>query len=150
MKILFVCHRNDMVSPLAAGILKEKLRKKKVEAVVDSAGFEPHILGEPPDPQAVSYAKEKGIDISDHVIRLFSSRDFDEFDKIFVTDYRTFKDVVFHARDADDKKKVDYLMNVILPGSNRAVPHPHNLSLLDFDTTYKLINRACEKLANMM
>jgi protein-tyrosine phosphatase len=150
MKILFVCHRNDTVSPLAAGILKDKLKKKNVEAVVDSAGFEPHILGEPPDQHAISYAQKKGIDISGHIIRLFSSRDFDDFDRIFVTDYRTFKDVVFHARDANDKKKVDYLMNIILPGTNRAVPHPQSLSNLDFDTTYRLIDKACEKLASMM
>jgi protein-tyrosine phosphatase len=150
MKILFVCHRNDTVSPLAAGILKEKLKKRNIQAFVDSAGFEPHILGEPPDQHAISFALKKGIDISGHVIRLFSSRDFDDFDKIFVTDYQTFKDVVFSARDANDKKKVDYLMNVILPGANRAVPYPQNLSPVDFDTTYKLIKKACEKLADMM
>ncbi|MCX6233931.1 MAG: low molecular weight phosphotyrosine protein phosphatase [Bacteroidetes bacterium] len=148
MKILFVSHNNDCTSPLAVGILKEKLRQTHKTAIIDSAGFEPHLIGDGAGQDIIKYASEKGIDISGHVIRLFSAQDFDNFDKIYVTDYRTLKDVKFYARNENDKKKVDYLMNVLLPGHNKAVPYPHGRNQEDFDATFNLIDKACKKIAD--
>ena len=150
MKILFVSHLNDCTAPVAVGILKKILRQNHKSEIIDSAGFEPHLIGDSAGNDIIKYAKERGIDISEHVIRLFSSQDFDNFDKIYVMDYQTLKDVKFYARDDKDKKKVDYLMNVLLPGQNKYVPYPHRRNQEDFDVTFNLIDKACKKIADLI
>jgi len=142
-----VCSDNICRSPLAAAVLKNKLQQKGVEANVDSAGFEPYHIGDKPDELAIAFAKSKGLDISDHSMRLFTKKDFDIFDRIFTMDHRGYKDLIFMARNEDDKKKVEYLLNMILPGQNRMVPNPYSGEMIKLESAYRLINKACDKIA---
>ena len=57
MKILFVCLGNICRSPLAEGIMKDKLRKAALDAEVDSAGFESFHVGDPADPRSAGIAR---------------------------------------------------------------------------------------------
>jgi protein-tyrosine phosphatase len=146
MKILMVCSGNVCRSPLAVGILKSKLSKKGIKADVDSAGFEPYHIGEGPDDNTLEFARSKGIDISEHKMRLFTLKDFDNFDRIYAMDHRGYREVMFLSRNEKDKLKVDYLLNTILPGQNRMLPNPHNGEDSDMEFAYKLIDKACEKI----
>jgi protein-tyrosine phosphatase len=148
IRILFVCTANLCRSPLAVGILRKKFRERNIEAIVDSAGFEPHLIGEEVDIVTSDYAKQKGIDLSHHIVRMFVPEDFDKFDRIFVMDYRGYKDVMFHARHEEDKGKVEYLLNVLLPGQNKTIPHMLNSELSRIEEAYKLIDKACEKIVS--
>lgn len=146
IRILFVCTANICRSPLAVGVLKKKFEERKIDAFIDSAGFEPHLIGEQVDLVTAEFAREKGIDISHHVMRLFTPEDFDKFDRIFVMDYRGYKDVTFHARNEEDKAKVEYLLNILLPGQNKTIPYLLNSEISRLEEAYKLIDKACDRI----
>jgi len=149
-KILMVCLGNICRSPLAAGVLRKKLKERNVEAVVDSAGFEPYHIGEGPDERTFEIAKKYNVDISSHSMRLFKVEDFDKYDLIYVMDQRNLRDVHFLARNEDDQKKVDYLMNALEPGQNKIVPDPYYGDIADFEHAYELMEKACDKIADSL
>ena len=148
MKILFVCTGNICRSPLAEGILKEKLRKKKISAEVDSAGMEAFHIGDTPDERACVTARKHGIDISSHRVRLFQTDDFDSFDKIYIMDYSHYLALSRMSRNENDFKKVDYIMNAIDPGKNIPVQDPWYDGMAAFDKVYDQLDKACEKIAD--
>jgi protein-tyrosine phosphatase len=149
-KILMVCLGNICRSPLAAGMLRKKLEEKGIEAIVDSAGFEPHHIGEGPDDRTVAIAKKNNIDITAHSMRLFKVEDFDLYDSIYVMDQRNMRDVLFLARNENDKQKVKYLLNILDPNKNQIVPDPYYGEESDFEHAFALIEQACTKIADSL
>jgi protein-tyrosine phosphatase len=147
MKILFVCLGNICRSPLARGIMEQKIKSLGIEAETDSAGFESFHRGDPADPRSIAVAVTHGIDLSGHVARMFTARDFDLFDRIYVMDRNNYEDVMNLARGIEDEQKVDFILNVITPRQNRQVPDPWYGGRDNFEKTYKLLNEACEQLA---
>lgn len=145
-----VCLGNICRSPLAAGVLRKKLEEHGITARVDSAGFEPYHIGEGPDSRAFEIAKKYGIDLSGHSMRLFRKEDFDIYDRIYVMDQRNLRDVLFLARTDADKNKVDYLMNALNPKKNQIVPDPSYGDTVDFENSFRLMNDACEKIAESL
>ncbi len=79
-----VCLGNICRSPLAEGILKNKLPKNNFR--VDSAGTSGYHIGRAPDIRSIEIAAQNGIDISNQKARKFTPDDFDQFDKIFAMD----------------------------------------------------------------
>lgn len=147
MKILFVSLGNICSSPLAEGILKHKLEKKQVDTLIESAGFESFNINEPPSKQVMALAKEHKIDLSEKKCRLFVSDDFDKFDKIYVVDSASFRDVQYFSRNKSDMKKVSYLSSVV-DGTNTALPKLFLEGKPGLDKMYKILNEACEIIAD--
>ena len=147
MKILMVCLGNICRSPMAEGIMQAKIEKYKINAEVDSAGFEPFHMGDAPDYRAVRVMKEHGIDISGQKSRIFRVSDFDVFDRIYVMDSGNFSDVKSIAKNGIQMRKVDYILNVSNPGSNKPVPDPYYGGEQEFEKTYQLLDSAIELLA---
>jgi len=147
MKILFVCLGNICRSPLARGIMADKIEKLGLEAETDSAGFESFHRGEPADPRSLGVAAAHGIDLSGHVARMYTVKDFDRFDRIYVMDRNNYEDVINLARDQADEQKVDFILNLVQPGENRQVPDPWYDGKDNFEKTFKLLYEACEQLA---
>jgi len=149
MKILFVCLGNICRSPLAEGILKSKLKKKGIQAEIDSAGFESYHINEPPDIRALKIAEKHGIDITEKKCRLFVADDFDNFDVIYVMDTSNHRDVQYFSRTDEDMDKVKYLLSVI-DGKNKSVPDPYYGGESGFENIFTIIEEACEKIAKML
>lgn len=147
MKILFVCLGNICRSPLARAIMEDKIEKLGLDADSDSAGFESFHRGDPADPRSIAVANAHGIDLSDHIARLFTIKDFDRFDRIYVMDRNNYQDVINLARGPEDEMKVDYILNLVHPGENRQVPDPWYGGKDNFEKTFKLLDEACEELA---
>jgi protein-tyrosine phosphatase len=147
MKILFVCLGNICRSPLARGIMAHKADRLGLDVETDSAGFESFHRGDPADPRSVAVAAAHGIDLSDHVARMFTVKDFESFDRIYVMDRNNYEDVINLARDNNDEQKVDFILNLVHPGENRQVPDPWYGGKDNFEKTYKLLDEACEQLA---
>ena len=131
---------------MAEGILKEKFQQLNYSGTVDSVGFENFHTGDPPDDRAVLTLKKRGIDITGHVARLFSVKDFDRFDRIFVMDSYHYSNIAQLARDDKDMDKVDYIMNVIYPGSNQPVKDPWYNEISAFEKVFEQLDEACNKL----
>ena len=147
MKILFVCLGNICRSPLARGIMHHKISNKGLEAEVDSAGFEDYHIGEPADLRSVEIAMKNGVSLDGHSARQFKVEDFDKFDRIYVMDETNYRDVTSLARNQDDLDKVDFIMNVVAPGSNSHVPDPYYGGDEGFSNVYRMLDTACEIIA---
>ncbi len=146
MKYLMVCLGNICRSPLAAGILKNKLEAAGSDSVVESRGFEPYHNGDYADARAQKIARKNNIDISKHRATLFQSGDFDKFDKIFVMDRGNFSDVAAMARNKNDLQKIDYLMNVSRPGTNTVVPDPYYGVDENFSQVFEMLSEAADAI----
>ena len=146
IKVLFVCTGNICRSPLAEGILREKLEKRKIPAEVDSCGFESFHVGDHPDPRAQQVAMKHGIDISVHRAKLFTIRDFDRFDLIYAMDSTHYKNIMKLARNESDRSKVDFMLNVLYPGGNSGVQDPWYHDIKAFEKVYVQLDEACDRL----
>ncbi len=145
-KILMVCLGNICRSPLAEGIMREKLEKSGINGMVDSCGFEAFHTGDAPDPRSIEIANQHGVDISMQKARSFKVEDFDRFDKIYVMDQNNYSDVASYARSKEDLKKIDFIMNVVYPDSNRPVPDPYYGGKGGFKNVWEMLDRASDKI----
>ena len=146
MKILFVCTGNICRSPMAEGILRQKLTEAGFRDETDSCGFESFHAGDYPDKRAQTVCRKYGIDISRHLARLFGKPDFDNFDRIYVMDSSHYYNVSRMARSAGDMKKVDYVLNLLYPGKDRPVDDPWYHDMQAFEQTFRQIDAACDSL----
>lgn len=145
-----VCLGNICRSPMAEGLMKAKIAKYGLKAVVDSAGFEPFHTGDPPDRRAILTLQEQGIDISGQQSRLFRVTDFDRFDRIYVMDNNNYLDVKSMARSDADLNKVDFIMNAAKPGSDQPVPDPYYDGYMGFPTVFRMLDAATESIAQQL
>lgn len=93
MRILMVCLGNICRSPLADGLLRNKVSEKKLPWMVDSAGTAAYHIGNPPDHRMIQTAKANRIDISEFRARQFTTQDFVAFDRIYVMDQSNYNNV---------------------------------------------------------
>jgi protein-tyrosine phosphatase len=144
MNVLMVCLGNICRSPLAHGILEEKIKLAKLPWTVDSAGTSGWHNGERPDSRSIEVARQNNINISNQSSRKFIVNDFDDFDLILAMDSANYRDILNLARNEDDKLKVKLILNFSFPGENRAVPDPYYEG--GFDGVYNMLERACEEI----
>ena len=146
MKILMVCLGNICRSPLAEGILRNKISNMNV--TVDSAGTAGYHIGSKPDPRAIDIAKKNNIDISNLRARKFERSDFINFDKIYVMDKNNYHDIIDLAENKDQKSKVILITNIL--DSDSFVPDPYYGDLADFEKVFNLLEKICQKIANQI
>lgn len=142
-----ICLGNICRSPMAEGLMREKIIKYALDAEVDSAGFEPFHKGDPPDHRAQHIMFRNNINISNQRSRLFHVTDFDKFDQIYVMDQSNYQDIKSVARNAEDLRKVDFLLNTIFPGLNKEIPDPYYGGHSGFENVFNLIDEATEQIA---
>lgn len=145
-KVLMVCLGNICRSPLAEGILKSKIDPSKV--FVDSAGTGHWHVGQLPDDRSISIGKKYQIDITDQRGRQFSTKDFDEFDLIYVMDNSNKENVLALAQNEEHRGKVRLILDELFPGENVDVPDPYFGGNSGFESVYKMLDEACDKIAS--
>ena len=142
MKVLMVCLGNICRSPLAHGILREKTSELGWQ--VDSAGTIGYHAGESPDPRSVATARKHGIRINDLVSRKMEPEDFDAYDRIYVMDRSNYENVMALARNDEDRKKVEMILNEVNPGANYEVPDPYYGGEHGFENVYRMLDEATD------
>ena len=146
MKILMVCLGNICRSPLAEGILREKLLKNNLDIIVDSAGTSGLHAGEGPDYRMCATAKMFNLNIDDIKSRKFVVQDFDTFDLIYAMDSSNYNNILSLAQTLSDKSKVNLILNELYPNKNMAVPDPYYGGEQGFIDVYNLLNEATDKI----
>lgn len=146
MRILMVCLGNICRSPLAEGILQEKVKKAGLNWVVDSAGTNHYHTGDPPHPLSQKVALANGIDITNQRARKFTSEDLNQFDKIYALAGDVLNDIRRITGNKFDSSKVDLLMNEKYPGKNLDVPDPYYGGEPDFHEVYELLDEVLDQL----
>ena len=145
MRVLMVCLGNICRSPLAEGILQSKVT---ADVKVDSAGTAAYHVDELPDTRSIKVARKYGIDLTNQRARKFTVNDFDDFDLIYAMDESNCQNILALARDDEDKKKVQMILNEIHPNSNADVPDPYYGGNDGFEKVYQLLDEACQIIAN--
>ena len=146
IKVLMVCLGNICRSPLAEGILKSKVNAQKV--LVDSAGTAGYHDGNLPDTRSIEVASQYEINITNQRARKFTIKDFDIFDFIYVMDETNYQNILILARDQNDTRKVQMILNETTPDQNLSVPDPYYGGNQGFENVYVMLDEACEIIAN--
>jgi len=142
MKILMVCLGNICRSPIAQGILEEKINFYNLNWEVDSAGTSGWHNGERPDVRAIAACRKKNIDISRQISRKITQNDLDYYDHILVMDSSNYQDVMKLCQTDIQKSKVNLITNFKYPYKNIAVPDPYYND--KFDEAFELLDDAVE------
>ena len=140
-----VCLGNICRSPLAEGILKDKLDPSRF--IVESAGTGGWHVGNPPDPRSIEIAKKRGLDISGQRAQQFEASFFDHYDLIFAMDQSNFRDLKAMANSPEQRDKLSMLLEAVFPGEGVDVPDPYYGGTSGFSEVYDLIDRACNVIA---
>lgn len=148
MNVLFVCHGNICRSPLAKSLLKKKYKEHGVKGKVESAGFETYLINEPPDERVIELGKKYGLEITGKA-KIFRKQDFDKYDKIYVMDTQNYRDVKELARTPIDLAKIDYLLNVLKPGTNQTIGDPFMSGHDNLEDLYNLMDQVTDKILKL-
>ena len=140
-RILMVCLGNICRSPLAHGIMAQMLP----DSFVDSAGTGSFHIGSPPDPRSIEVAKQNGIDIRYQSARQFKTKDFGDFDHIYVMDRQNYRDVVAKANVPAEVDKVELICEAADMGSV-PVHDPYYGGDDGFQKVFDLVNTACDRI----
>ena len=141
-----VCLGNICRSPLAEGILKQKVRKAGLPWTIESAGTNGYHIGEPPHHLSQKVAKLNGIDICDQRARRFTADDFQRYDKIYAMSSDVIDEMKWIAKNKFDRSKVELLMNELKPGKNQDVPDPWYGPEPGYHQVFKMIDEACDAM----
>lgn len=147
MKILMVCLGNICRSPLAEGILRQKIAENNLDWTVDSAGTGGWHVLEPPHKLSQKVAKLHGGDISDLRGRQFLKSDMDAFDHIFVMDKQNYQDVQYIAGNSWNPNKVHMILSFTRSGMDADVPDPwFDNTIQAFENVYQMLDKACDNI----
>ena len=139
-----VCLGNICRSPLAEGIMKTKLPEN---FVVDSAGTISMHEGEHPDKRAIKTAANHNIDISKQRSRPITTKDFENFDKIYCMDVDVLADVVSKTKNEEQRQKISLFLEAAGDHKNTEVPDPYWGDMKDFEEVFQLLDKGCDKIA---
>ncbi len=144
-RILMVCLGNICRSPLAEGILQSKVNPKEV--VVDSAGLGGYHVGELPDKRSIQVAEEHSLNIANQRARQFQLSDFEDFDIIYAMDQQNRDRLLEMAPTEEAKRKVKMILDEVFPGESLEVPDPYYDAMFAFRNVYKMLDEACNSIA---
>lgn len=140
--VLLVCKANICRSPLAHGILREKLKQTGLHRLirVDSAGTHA-TASKRPDQRIQAVARKNGVSLSRIKSRAIHDRDFDVFDLILVMDQSNLQSI--HEKcPKEHQGKVQLLLDVLPESDLREVADPYYGNWEGFVSTYALIDSA--------
>jgi protein-tyrosine phosphatase len=147
MKLLMVCLGNICRSPLAEGIMKEKIKAQGLDWQVDSAGTGAYHIGELPDPRSIEIARQYGIDLTDQRARKIIRKDLDEFDLILTMDQSNYRHVRALAQNEQQRQKIKSILTFAEATPQSEVPDPY-WDDNGFQIVYDLLDEATEGILN--
>ncbi len=140
-----VCLGNICRSPLAEGIMQEKVAETGLGWEIDSAGTGAWHIGNPPDPRSIAVAHKYGLDIANQRARQFKAKDLQKFDLILAMDNSNQSDILRHAKNDIERNKVRLILSYTHPSEERSVPDPY-WDDNGFEAVFAMLGEACEMI----
>ena len=143
IKILFVCHGNICRSPMAEFIMKDMLKKRRLENrfIVSSAGTSSEEIFNPVYPPARKRLSQARIDCTGHRARQLKRSEYGEWDMFIGMDEWNMRNML-RLFGGDPEGKLYRLMS--FAGVTRDVSDPWYTC--DFETAFNDITKGCEGL----
>jgi protein-tyrosine phosphatase len=145
MKILMVCLGNICRSPLAEGIMRDKIERAGLDWEVDSAGTGTWHIGHRPDKRSIAEAQKHGLDIQSQRGRQIQPSDLKDFDLIFAMDESNYRDILSLTSDKQLHAKVQKILDISENGRKNDVPDPY-WDDNGFARVYTMLEKACESI----
>lgn len=144
-RILFVCHGNICRSPMAEFILKDMVKKARLDDkfIIRSAATSTEEIGNGLYPPVARCLDRHGIAHTIHCARQIKKTDYGEYDLIIGMDTENMRNMQ-RLFSPDPDAKLRSLMS--FAGENRSVSDPWYTR--DFETAYDDIYKGCEALLN--
>ena len=143
MKILMVCLGNICRSPLAQGIMENKIKANGLNWQVDSAATSSYHVGEYPDPRSITTAEKHGLNITHQRSRQIKPQDLDYFDLILAMDESNLHNISRLCKNEIQKQKVRLILSYVEHSPVISVPDPY-YKTGGFDEIYNMLEEACE------
>lgn len=148
MKILMLCLGNICRSPLAEGILRSKLPEN---FEIDSAGTISMHEGNKADRRSIRIAEMHDVNIIEHRARIIKKEDFSYYDKIYCMDLHNLQDAYSMADTEEERQKISLILEEAGNISDfNEVPDPYYGDFEDFEKVYRMLDEACETIANQL
>lgn len=143
LKILFVCHGNICRSPMAEFVLKDMVRKERLQDYFEIASAATHWdeIGSPVYAPARRKLAEHGISCSGKTARLLEKADMQRYDLLIGMDSANLRNI-HRICGGDPNGKVSLLLDWC--GERRDVADPWYTG--DFHATWDDITRGCRAL----
>lgn len=149
VRVLLVCMGNICRSPMAEGVLRQRLAERNLPLAVevDSAGTHGYHEGSAPDSRAQETTLRRGIDISGQKARRVRDRDFERFNLVLAMDEENLAALIEQAPD-EHRGKIRLLLEFAGDLANRNVPDPYYGGMLGFERVLDLVEEAMAGLVD--
>jgi protein-tyrosine phosphatase len=145
MRILMVCLGNICRSPIAEGIMRQKIKEHGLDWTVASAGTESYHIGQEPHHLSQKVCLAHGIDISGQRAEKFTSGHFANYDKIYAFADDVYREIQRIGK-GNSMTNVDYFLNELHKGGDHSVPDPYYGGEEGYHKVYELINITCNAI----
>lgn len=131
---------------MAEAILKKMTEDTGLHLEIESCGTEPYHVGEHADARAIRTAAKHDVDLSKHIARQITKRDFKDFDVIYAMATDVYDLLRVQVKYASDLEKLKLFMDVLHPGKQLSVPDPWYGNEEGFEPVFELISQGCREI----
>lgn len=146
MNILMVCLGNICRSPIAEGVMKEKIKLNRLNWTVASAGTNGLHTGEQPHRFSQKVCLQHGINIAAQRAQRFTVADFQHYDIIYAMARDVYDDIKRIAPNQEAMDKVKLFLDELGEAKGQSVPDPWYGNESGYLPVYQLIDRTCEAI----
>ncbi len=139
-----VCLGNICRSPLAEGILQDKVNKRDLDWEIASSGTAGYHVGELPDSRSMDISRKHGIDISYQRSQKFQVSFLEQYDFILAMDINNYEDILSLCSTEKQRQKVQLIMDYGEDPNIREVPDPYYGGKDGFANVYDMLDEATE------